>query len=151
MAAGGFAITPYGRTMHVLRAEKGYIIVGQDTDGSITPIDLGMDWIVAKDKDFLGRRSRERADTARSDRKHLVGLLTGLQAGDVLFVDEIHRMPRIVEEYLYAAIGPRHVELRFSSISSIHALAPWRQNGGRYRVDEKCTCPYRTRRPWSPT
>ena len=62
--------------MHVLRAEKGFIIVGQDTDGSITPIDLGMDWIVAKDKDFLGRRSLARADTARADRKHLVGLLT---------------------------------------------------------------------------
>jgi sarcosine oxidase subunit alpha len=72
-----FAITPYGtETMHVLRAEKGFIIVGQDTDGSITPIDLGMDWIVARNKkDFLGRRSLARPDTARSDRKHLVGLL----------------------------------------------------------------------------
>jgi sarcosine oxidase, subunit alpha len=70
-------ITPYGtETMHVLRAEKGYIIVGQDTDGSVTPIDLGMDWIVAKNKDFIGKRSLSRADTAREDRKHLVGLLT---------------------------------------------------------------------------
>src|SRR5262249_20351934 len=69
-------ITPYGtETMHVLRAEKGFIIVGQDTDGSVTPIDLGMDWIVSKNKDFIGRRSLSRADTARSDRKHLVGLL----------------------------------------------------------------------------
>jgi sarcosine oxidase subunit alpha len=78
MEAGAkYNITPYGtETMHVLRAEKGYIIVGQDTDGSVTPIDLGMDWIVAKDKDFLGRRSLTRADTARPDRKHLVGLLT---------------------------------------------------------------------------
>ncbi|MFP3607681.1 hypothetical protein, partial [Paraburkholderia sp. SIMBA_053] len=44
MAAGAeFDITPYGtETMHVLRAEKGYIIVGQDTDGSVTPHDLGM-------------------------------------------------------------------------------------------------------------
>jgi sarcosine oxidase subunit alpha len=70
-------ITPYGtESMHVLRAEKGYIIVGQDTDGSVTPIDLGMDWIVSKDKDFIGRRSLRRSDTARSDRKQLVGLLT---------------------------------------------------------------------------
>ncbi len=71
-----FGITPYGtETMHVLRAEKGFIIVGQDTDGSVTPLDLGMDWIVAKGKDFLGRRSLLRPDTSRGDRKHLVGLL----------------------------------------------------------------------------
>ena len=48
MAAGTpFGIEPYGtEAMHVLRAEKGYVIVGQDTDGSVTPHDLGMDWIV---------------------------------------------------------------------------------------------------------
>jgi Holliday junction DNA helicase RuvB len=34
----------------------------------------------------------------------LVGLLTGLKAGDVLFIDEIHRLPRAVEEYLYSAM-----------------------------------------------
>jgi sarcosine oxidase, subunit alpha len=77
MAAGArFDITPYGtETMHLLRAEKGYIIVGQETDGTVTPLDLGMDWIVAKRKDFLGRRSLARADTRRADRKQLVGLL----------------------------------------------------------------------------
>ncbi len=33
----------YGtETMHVLRAEKGYIIVGQDTDGTVTPDDAGL-------------------------------------------------------------------------------------------------------------
>jgi sarcosine oxidase subunit alpha len=62
--------------MHVLRAEKGYIIVGQDTDGSVTPNDLGMDWILAKTKDFLGKRSLTRPDCIRADRKQLVGLLT---------------------------------------------------------------------------
>ena len=69
--------TPYGtEAMHVLRAEKGYPIVGQDTDGTVTPHDLGMGWIVSTTKgDFLGRRSFARADTARLDRKHLVGLL----------------------------------------------------------------------------
>lgn len=76
MAAGAeFDITPYGtETMHVLRAEKGYIIVGQDTDGSVSPLDLGMEGMVAKSKDFLGKRSLARADTARQDRKQLVGL-----------------------------------------------------------------------------
>ena len=70
-----YNITPYGtETMHVLRAEKGFIIVGQDTDGSVTPFDLGMDWCVGKNKTFIGDRSLTRSDTARSDRKQLVGL-----------------------------------------------------------------------------
>jgi sarcosine oxidase, subunit alpha len=65
--------TPYGtETMHVLRAEKGYFMVGQETDGSVTPLDLG---IAVKPDDFLGRRSLSRPDTARTDRKQLVGLL----------------------------------------------------------------------------
>ena len=63
--------------MHLLRAEKGFIIVGQDTDGTLTPIDLQMDWIVSKKKfDFIGKRSLYRSDTIREDRKQLVGLLT---------------------------------------------------------------------------
>jgi sarcosine oxidase subunit alpha len=76
-AAGqDFGITPYGtETMHVLRAEKGFPIVGQDTDGTVTPQDAGMDWVVSKLKDFVGKRSFSRSDTAREDRKHLVGLL----------------------------------------------------------------------------
>ena len=73
-----FNITPYGtETMHLLRAEKGFIIVGQDTDGTMTPIDLQVDWIVSKKKyDFIGKRSLYRSDTMREDRKQLVGLLT---------------------------------------------------------------------------
>lgn len=72
-----FDITPYGtEAMHVLRAEKGYIIVGQDTDGSVSPFDLGMGGLVAKTKDFIGKRSLTRAHTAGPDRKQFVGLLT---------------------------------------------------------------------------
>ena len=73
-----FGITPYGtESMHLLRAEKGFIIVGQETDGTITPVDLQMDWIVSKKKyDFIGKRSLYRSDTIREDRKHYVGLLT---------------------------------------------------------------------------
>ena len=71
-------LCPYGtEAMHVLRAEKGFIIAGQDTDGTMTPMDLGMDWIVSKKKaDFLGKRSFDRSDTSRPGRKQLVGLLT---------------------------------------------------------------------------
>ena len=72
-----YNITPYGtEAMHVLRAEKGFIIVGQETDGSVTPTDLGMDWIVSKTKDFVGKRSLSRPDMLDPDRKQLVGLLT---------------------------------------------------------------------------
>ena len=73
-----FSITPYGtEAMHVLRAEKGFIIVGQETDGSVTPIDLDMDWIVSKKKyDFVGKRALNRSDTIKKDRKQLVGLKT---------------------------------------------------------------------------
>ncbi len=73
-----FNITPYGtETMHLLRAEKGFIIAGQDTDGTMTPVDLQMNWIISKKKyDFIGKRSLYRSDTMREDRKQLVGLLT---------------------------------------------------------------------------
>jgi len=73
-----FKITPYGtETMHLLRAEKGFIIAGQDTDGTMTPVDLQMDWIISKKKyDFIGKRSLYRSDTIRENRKQLVGLLT---------------------------------------------------------------------------
>ncbi|PSC06025.1 sarcosine oxidase subunit alpha [Alsobacter soli] len=68
----------YGtETMHVLRAEKGYIIVGQETDGTVTPNDLGLDWAIGKAKpDFVGKRSLARPDMLKADRKQLVGLLT---------------------------------------------------------------------------
>ncbi len=72
-------LTPYGtETMHVLRAEKGFVIVGQDSDGSVTPTDLGMDWAVGWNKpfSFIGRRGMRRADPQRAGRKRLVGLLT---------------------------------------------------------------------------
>ena len=72
-----FGITPFGtETMHVLRAEKGFIIVGQETDGSVTPLDLGLEGLCSKTKDFIGKRSLARPDMARSDRKQLVGLET---------------------------------------------------------------------------
>ncbi|MEV7794581.1 2Fe-2S iron-sulfur cluster-binding protein [Streptomyces sp. NPDC087512] len=76
-AGGPLGITPYGtETMHVLRAEKAYPIIGQDTDGTVTPQDLGMSWVVSKKKpDFVGKRSFSRAENRRADRKQLVGLL----------------------------------------------------------------------------
>jgi len=68
----------YGtETMHVLRAEKGYIIVGQDTDGTVTPDDAALGWAVGKKKpDFVGIRGLKRPDLVAKGRKQLVGLKT---------------------------------------------------------------------------
>jgi len=76
----GHGLTPYGtETMHVLRAEKGFVIVGQDTDASLTPADMDHGWAVAANKpfSFLGKRGMARADCLRAGRKQLVGLETG--------------------------------------------------------------------------
>ena len=68
----------YGtEAMHVMRAEKGYVIVGQETDGTVTLADLGLDWAIGKTKkDFVGKRSLARPDMLLDNRKQLVGLLT---------------------------------------------------------------------------
>ena len=77
-AGAPFGITPYGtETMHVLRAEKGYIIVGQETDGTATPDDVGLGWAIGKaKKDFVGKRALARPTMTGPERKQLVGLLT---------------------------------------------------------------------------
>ncbi|GAA1912145.1 2Fe-2S iron-sulfur cluster-binding protein [Streptantibioticus ferralitis] len=110
-------ITPYGtETMHVLRAEKGYPIVGQDTDGTVTPQDLGMGWVVSKKKrDFIGKRSHLRADTGRADRKQLVALLpqddvllpegAQLVAGDRLADPPVPMLGHITSSYRSVALG----------------------------------------------
>ncbi len=43
----------------------------------------------------------------------LIGILTHLKKGDVLFVDEIHRLPRAVEEYLYSAVEDFAISIVF--------------------------------------
>ncbi|WP_018156406.1 FAD-dependent oxidoreductase [Demetria terragena] len=81
-AGADLDITPYGtETMHVLRAEKAFPIVGQDTDGTVTPQDLGMSWVVAgggrpgEGKEFIGKRSYARTSHTDAVRKELVSLL----------------------------------------------------------------------------
>src|SRR3546814_12231407 len=61
--------------MHVLRAEKGYIIIGQETDGTVTPDDAGLAWAIGQAKpDFVGKRSLARPAMTEPGRKQLVGL-----------------------------------------------------------------------------
>jgi len=77
-AGQSHGICPYGtESMHVLRAEKGYVIVGQDTDGTVTADDAGLGWAVGKAKtDFLGQAAMRKPALTDPNRKQLVGLLT---------------------------------------------------------------------------
>ena len=75
-AGAAYDITPYGVEANLLmRAEKGYLHVGADTDGATVPQDIGYGGPVKKKKsDFIGRRSMLRADAMREDRLHFVGV-----------------------------------------------------------------------------
>ncbi|MEU6257993.1 sarcosine oxidase subunit alpha family protein [Streptomyces sp. NPDC047043] len=139
-AGAPYDITPYGtETMHVLRAEKGYPIIGQDTDGTVTPQDLGMSWAVSKKKpDFIGKRSFARADTVRPDRKHLVGLLpedpgtflpegTHLVAESELPAPPVPMLGHVTSSYRSAALG------RTFALALI--------KGGRERIGERLYAP----------
>ncbi|MEK9723202.1 MAG: aminomethyltransferase family protein, partial [Rhodospirillaceae bacterium] len=138
-----YGITPYGtETMHVLRAEKGYIIVGQETDGTTTPDDLGMSWIVSKKKpDFIGRRSLARAASRRADRKQLVGLLpadpeTVLPEGSQITAGRQERPPRGT---VVPMIG--HVTSSYRSATLDRSFALALVKGGRGLIGETVYLP----------
>jgi sarcosine oxidase subunit alpha len=79
LAAGAaFDATPYGtEALHVMRAEKGFIMIGDETDGTVIPQDLGLDWAISRKKaDFIGKRGQERMRMQDPDRWKLVGLET---------------------------------------------------------------------------
>ncbi len=73
-----FGIMPYGtEALHVLRAEKGFIMIGDETDGTVIPQDLGLGWAISKKKaDYLGKRAQERPHMTDPERWKLVGLET---------------------------------------------------------------------------
>jgi sarcosine oxidase, subunit alpha len=132
-------ITPYGtETMHVLRAEKGYIIVGQDTDGTATPLDAGLGWAIGRKKpDFVGKRSLERAAMQSAGRKQLVGLRTA-DPGTVL-----EEGAQVVESPGQATpmkvIG--HVTSSYASATLGHSIALAMVAGGRARDGAKLHVP----------
>lgn len=79
MAEGeALGVMPYGtEALHVMRAEKGFIMIGDETDGTVIPQDLGLSWAISKKKaDFLGKRAQERSHMTDPNRWKLVGLET---------------------------------------------------------------------------
>jgi sarcosine oxidase subunit alpha len=135
-AMGGCA---YGtETMHVLRAEKGYIIVGQETDGTVTPDDVGLTWAIGKNKkDFVGKRSLTRPDMLKPDRPQLVGLLTTdrttqLEEGAQIVAQK--KAPRGT-----SALG--HVTSSYWSVALERPIALALVAGGRARMGETLQVP----------
>jgi sarcosine oxidase subunit alpha len=132
-------VTAYGtETMHVLRAEKGFIIVGQDTDGTVTPDDAGIGWAIGKSKpDFVGKRSLARPDIVAKGRKQLVGLLTEdpktvLQEGAQIVVDPKQPLPMKM-------IG--HVTSSYWSEALGRSIAMALVEDGRARMDQSLYVP----------
>ncbi len=130
-----YGIVPYGtEAMHLLRAEKGFVIVGQETDGTVTPDDLDYGGMVKKSGDFIGRRSLSRADTIRKDRKQLVGLLTGdpklvLMEGTQLIGSEAESAPPV------PMLG--HVTSSYFSPNLDRSIALALVKSGRSRVGDR--------------
>jgi sarcosine oxidase subunit alpha len=73
-----FGVMPYGtECLHIMRAEKGFIMIGDETDGTVIPQDLGLHWAISKKKDdYLGKRAQERRHMTDPTRWQLVGLET---------------------------------------------------------------------------
>ncbi|MEM9786985.1 MAG: sarcosine oxidase subunit alpha family protein, partial [Pseudomonadota bacterium] len=79
-----FGVMPYGtEALHIMRAEKGFIMIGDETDGTVIPQDLNLHWALSKKKDdYLGKRAHARSHMADPNRWKLVGLQT--EDGSVL-------------------------------------------------------------------
>ncbi|RXT90418.1 sarcosine oxidase subunit alpha [Pseudomonas syringae] len=135
-----YNLTPYGtETMHVLRAEKGFIIVGQDTDGSMTPDDLNMSWCVGRTKPFswIGWRGMNREDCVREQRKQLVGLkpvdpAKWLPEGAQLVFDTKQTIPM-------SMVG--HVTSSYAHNSLGYSFAMGVVKGGLARMGERVFAP----------
>jgi sarcosine oxidase subunit alpha len=124
-----YGMTPYGtETMHVLRAEKGYIVAGQETDGTVIPGDLGLEWTIDKQKNnFVGSRSLRMPEMLRTDRRQLVGLFSSevLEEGAQLVADANAPAPAI-------AFG--HVTSAYWSETLRRPIALALLSGGRRRI-----------------
>ncbi len=137
-----YNLTLYGtESMHILRAEKGYIIVGQDTDGTITPNDLGMGKMVSKNKDCAGKRSLTRADMQRPDRRQLVGLMT--TDPNIVLTEGAHVIAHNAPTPKFGVVTPHLGNVTSSYFSPIlgRSIALALIKGGRGMMGQKLTVP----------
>ncbi|MGI9425109.1 MAG: sarcosine oxidase subunit alpha family protein [Hyphomicrobiaceae bacterium] len=127
-----YGVTPYGtEAMHVLRAEKGFIIVGQETDGTVTPADVGLSGLVSKTKpDFVGKRSLARPDLLDSGRKQLVGLET--EDPDLVLDEGAQVVADADQDVPYDMLG--HVTSSYYSANCRRSIALALIAGGRDRI-----------------
>jgi sarcosine oxidase subunit alpha len=127
-------MTEYGtEAMHVLRAEKGYIIVGQDTDGTVTPDDAGLAWAIGKNKeDFVGKRSLQRPAMSSPERKQLVGLTT--VDPQVILEEGAQIAPQASLQPPFRPIG--HVTSSYRSAALGRSIALAMVSGGRARMGQ---------------
>jgi sarcosine oxidase subunit alpha len=137
-AGAPYSLTPYGtEAMHVLRAEKGYVIIGQDTDGTVTPEDVGLGWAIGKNKpDFVGKRSLQRPAMLSPDRLQLVGLLTSDPQRVLAEGAQVMADPGVPAT---AATAPRplgHVTSSYYSAVLNRSIALARVAGGRGRMGQ---------------
>ena len=140
LAAGEeFGLEPYGtEALHVLRAEKGYIVVGDETDGTTTPIDVGLDGLVSKKKaDFIGKRSLEQSYLKGPNRKQLVGLLTE-DPNDVL-PDGAYAVAQVKDKPPMEMIG--QVTSSYKSPTLGRSIAMALIQNGRARMGETISFP----------
>jgi sarcosine oxidase subunit alpha len=120
--------------MHVLRAEKGYIIVGQETDGTATPDDVGLTWAVGKAKpDFVGKRSIGRPSMLSATRKQLVGLLT--EDPSLLLEDGAQILAEPNQKVPMELLG--HVTSAYFSANLGRTIALAMLSNGRNRTGER--------------
>ena len=127
-AGAAHAICPYGtEALHVMRGEKGFVVVGDESDGTVTPHDLNMSWAVSKKKlDFIGKRGLQRSYLTAGNRKQLVGLRT---------LSDKEKLPEAAHAVEAGeAIG--HVTSTYFSPTLGHPIAMALINGGKSRMGD---------------
>ncbi len=134
-----YGITPYGtEAMHVARAEKGYIIVGQETDGTAAPDDVNLGWAVGKTKaDFVGKRALARPAMTAPGRKQMVGLLT--KDPQVVLEEGAHIVAE--KDYEIPARMLGHVTSSYRSAALDRSIAIAMIRDGRSKIGETIFVP----------
>ena len=129
-----FGMQPYGtEALHVMRAEKGFIMIGDETDGTVIPQDLNLNWAISKKKtDFIGKRAHERSFMIDSKRKRLVGLFT--EDPKVVLPDGAHAVSEFENIKNRKIIG--HVTSTYFSPTLGRSIALGLIEGGLDRIED---------------